>query len=329
MPTNVPPQYYEAETRFRKAKTTEEKIAILEEMMILMPKHKGTDKLRVTLNQKLKKLKEGEDEKKGGKRQTVSVPREGAAQVTLIGAPNVGKSQLITSMTKATPEVAAYPFTTRMPVPGMVVFEDVQIQLIELPAITESSMEVWVPEIIRGSDLLLIMLDLASSDLLDCIDPIIRQLEKHHIFLVKEIPPEEEQKVSVGYMRTMLLGNKVDHPDASANLELFQEWLKNRFYFFGCVSAQDPSTLTLFAKNLFDALKIIRVYTKAPGRKFDKIDPVILPAGATMVDAAKTLHKEIAEKFKFARVWGDGVHDGQQVAKDHILKDGWVLEFHT
>ncbi len=328
MPTNVGPEYHAAEERFRKAKTREEKIAGLEEMLTVMPKHKGTDKLRSTLNQKLKKLKEGGEEKKGGKRKTISVPKEGAAQVVLIGPPNTGKSQLITSLTKATPEVAVYPFTTRMPVPGMMPFENINIQLVEIPAITESAFEIWVPDIVRKADLILIVLDLASPEILEAIDPIVSKLEKHYIFLCKDLPPEEQRKVSAAYIHTFIFGNKIDNPEAQDNLEIFKEWLNNRFDFFGLYSARDPNTLKEFPKQIFDALKIMRVYTKAPGKKIEKKNPIILPSGSTTMDAALSLHKDIAHKLKFARVWGQGMHDGQQIARDHELQDEWVLEFH-
>ncbi|MFH1874395.1 MAG: GTPase [Pseudomonadota bacterium] len=328
MPTNVGPEYHSAELKFRQAKTREEKIACLEEMITVMPKHKGTDKLRSTLNQKLKKLKEGGDEKKGGKRQAVTVPKEGAAQVMLLGPPNSGKSQIINSLTKATPEIAAYPFTTRMPVPGMMPFEDVNIQLVEMPAITETAFEIWTPDIVRKADLALIIVDLASPDLLEILDPIVSKLQKHYIFLCKQIPETEERKVSAAYIRTLIFGNKIDHPEAKDNLEMFKEWLANRFEFIGQYCAQDPNSLQEFPKQLFEALQIIRVYTKAPGKKIEKKDPIILPVGSNTMEAAQSLHKEIAHKLKFARVWGEGMHDGQQIARDHVLQDGWALEFH-
>lgn len=328
MPTNVPPQYLEAEARLRQAKTREEKLAIMEEMMSIMPKHKGTDKLRSELNQKIKKLKESteKEKKKGAKRATFQIPHEGAGQIVLVGPPNGGKSQLLRSLTKATPEVAPYPFTTRIPIPGMVPYEDIKIQLVEVPAITDSVMEIWAPEIVRPADLVIIMVDLGSPDVLDVIDPIINQLEKHYVFLVKEYP--QEKKVGAVYVRTLIFANKFDLPEAQENLPLFEEWLKNRFELIP-ISVMDEEKLKTLPKFFFEALKVIRVYTKAPGRKLEKKDPLILPIGSTMLKAAKNLHREIAGKLKYARVWGQGMHDGQQIARDHVLKDGWVLEFHT
>lgn len=329
MPTNVPPQYHEAEARLRQAKTREEKLAIMEEMMAIMPKHKGTDKLRSELNQKIKKIKEGSDkDKKSGARKAVSVPREGAGQIVLIGPPNGGKSQLICALTKAAPEVAAYPFTTRMPVPGMMPYEDIRIQLVELPAITETALEQFVPDITRNADLAAIVVDLSSPDLLDAVDVVLKQMEKHYIFLVDRVPVPEERKVGAVYLRTVILGNKAELPEASENMPIFEEWLAGRFPFMK-ISAAGEEIKDSLPKKFFELLRIIRVYTKAPGKKLEKQDPLILPIGSTMLDAAEGLHREIAAQLKYARVWGEGMHDGQQIARDHVLQDGWALEFHV
>ena len=328
MPTNVPPQYHEAETRLRQARTREEKLAIMEEMMAIMPKHKGTDKLRSELNQKIKKIKEaGDKEKKSGARKAVTVPREGAGQIVFVGPPNGGKSQLLRMLTNATPEVAAYPFTTRMPVPGMMAFEDIMIQLVELPAITDTAMEQFVPDITRNADIVAVVVDLSAPDLLDAVDIVFKQLEKHHIFLVDKIPGEENRKIGAVYIRTVVLANKAELPDSKDNLGIFEEWLNGRLPLL-TISAASEDIKNDLPGRFFDYLKIIRVYTKAPGKKLEKQDPLILPIGSTVIDAAHGLHKEIAQTLKYARVWGEGMHDGQQVARDQVLKDGWALEFH-
>src|SRR5579883_2524962 len=137
MPANLTPQYMEAERRFKQAETVPDKIAALEEMMSTIPRHKGTEKLQAELKKKMSGLrKEAETAKKGGKRESFIVEREGARQLALVGAPNAGKSQLIRAVTHATPEVADYPYATRIPIPGMLVFENVRLQLVDLPPIS-------------------------------------------------------------------------------------------------------------------------------------------------------------------------------------------------
>src|SRR3989475_13151806 len=114
MPANLTPQYMEAEKRFKQAASLEEKVSALEEMMATIPKHKGTEKLQAELKKKMAGLrKEAEQHKKGGRRDSFVVEREGGRQLALVGAPNSGKAQLLKSMTHATPQVADYPYTQR------------------------------------------------------------------------------------------------------------------------------------------------------------------------------------------------------------------------
>src|SRR5215470_14649965 len=126
MPANLTPQYIEAEKRFKQAQSVQERIDALEEMMATIPKHKGTEKLQADLKKKMSALrKETEHQKKSGRRDSFVVEHEGARQLAMVGAPNSGKSCLLRALTNATPEVAEYPYTTRIPIPGMLVFENV------------------------------------------------------------------------------------------------------------------------------------------------------------------------------------------------------------
>src|SRR4030042_1374884 len=109
MPANLTPQYLEAEKNFRSAKSPLEKIAALEEMLAVMPKHKGTDHLRAELRTRIARLTQSLDKKTATQRASMMIEKVGAGQVAVIGPPNTGKSQLVTSLTKATPVVAAYP----------------------------------------------------------------------------------------------------------------------------------------------------------------------------------------------------------------------------
>ena len=130
MPANLTPQYLEAELKFKQAKTTPDKIKALEVMMAVIPKHKGTERLRGQLKSRMAKLKEELQKRPtvGRAEQVYNIKREGAAQVVLLGLPNSGKSSLLSRITNASSEVADYPFTTQKPVPGMMKFENLQIQ---------------------------------------------------------------------------------------------------------------------------------------------------------------------------------------------------------
>src|SRR3954453_10593164 len=167
MPANLPPQYSKAEEEFRRASAPEERLDKLREMFRLLPKHKGTEKLQAELKQKISRAREDLDGAKAkGRAGGVShrVVREGAGQVALVGPPNAGKSALLAALTAARPEVAAYPFTTRTPQLGMMTWEDVAVQLVDLPAIAPEFLEPWVPGVVRAADAALLVVDLGDDD---------------------------------------------------------------------------------------------------------------------------------------------------------------------
>lgn len=134
MPANLPPEYFEAEKKYKQAATLWEKTAALEVLISTVPKHKGTDKLRADLRRKLSQIREeAVRKKKTGKGDLYVVEKQGAAQVALVGFANSGKSSLLKVLTNANPIIADYPVSTVAPLSGMMVFEDIQFQLVDLP----------------------------------------------------------------------------------------------------------------------------------------------------------------------------------------------------
>ena len=167
MPANLTPAYFEAEKRYRAAETPEEKLEALNEMLRVMPKHKGTDGLRAELRTKIAKFqkesaKQQATARKGG---MYHVPKEGAGQIALVGLTNSGKSSLMAATTSAHVEVGDYPYTTRLPQPGMMRFENVQIQLVDMPPISAQDARPWFAAVLRAADALILMVDLE-------IDPV-------------------------------------------------------------------------------------------------------------------------------------------------------------
>ncbi len=331
MPANLPPQYFEVERRFREAKAIPEKIKALESMLAIMPKHKGTDKLRGQLRSKLSKLKV-ELEKKGGtgrKGSLFNVKREGTAQVVLLGFPNVGKSQLVSVLSNANAEVADYPFSTRKPIPGMVPFENIQIQLVDVPPINFEIGEAWLSPMVRNADALIIMVDL-ESDPLAQMEGVFAKLEGIGI---KPIGSEDEEIDEEGERvfepkKALIAPNKLDLEGAQEKDHMLRERYGNSFPVFS-LSAQKGIGLEDLKRGIFEALNIMRVYTKPPGKKPDLSEPVILKKGSTVEDAGYSVHKDFVRKMKFARIWGSEKYQGQMVKKDYILHDGDVIEFHT
>ena len=328
MPANLPPQYYEAEKRYRAAKDPQEKLRILHELFSIMPKHKGTDKLQADLKSKISKLKkEIQQKKKAGRRSDqFYVEREGAAQVVLTGPANAGKSRILASLTNATPEVAAYPYSTVKPLCGMMLFENIQIQLVDTPPVAAEHMEPWLAGIVRNCDLVLLVVDLGSETMAEEIEAVLGKLEGYKIILERE-EGEVNPADGIAHKKTVILGNKRDLPLFETNLGILKESYGDKLPVFH-ISAEEKANLKELKRYIFDTLQILRVYTKTRGKKADYEDPVIMKVGSTLLDAAREIHKDFARGLKFARVWGEGVFDGQMVQKDFILKDGHVVEFH-
>jgi hypothetical protein len=326
MPANLTPQYLDAEKRFRAAKTPQDKIAALEEMLSVIPKHKGTEHLQGDLKRRLAKLRvEAEQARRRRGGFSIAVDREGAGQVVLAGPPNAGKSALVASLTNAQTEVGDYPFTTRRPIAGMMPFVNIQIQLVDLPAISDEYMEPWVPGLVRPADLVLLVADLASPSLLEDLGRVVAILGRSKVVLVP--PGSPPPPVGWAHRGTLLLGNKVDAPDAEAALEVLRAEYASRFPVHA-VSAKTGQGLEQLRRMIYDGLGIVRVYSKPPGKEPSMQSPVILPKGSTIVEMAGAIHKDFARQLKFARVWGSTKFSGQRVQRDYVVQEGDIIELH-
>ena len=317
MPANLTPQYMEAEKRFKQAESVPDRIAALEEMMATIPRHKGTEKLQAELKKKMSTLrKEAEVGKKGAKRESFAVDREGARQLVLTGAPNSGKSQLLRVLTHATPEVAEYPYTTRTPIPGMLLFENVRLQLIDLPPISPEYTESWVPQIIRNADAVLWVLDLSDDDILEKLEETRRFLAEAHADLTNR--------------KVLMVGNKSDAPESAERAGIVREVYGTAFP-MTTISASTASSVEIeeFKRLVYDFLDVVRVYTKAPGKKPDFTDPYVVARGSTVLDVAEKVHRDFGENLKYARIWGEGKVDGIMVPRDFVISEGDVLELHV
>lgn len=319
MPANLTPQYHEAEERFKKATAHDDKLAALQEMLRVIPKHKGTEKLQADLKRRLAKLRRQPKNKSGAASHKPfhHVEREGAGQVVLCGPPNGGKSSLLDRLTHAEPEVADYPFTTRAPLAGMMPFEDIQIQLVDTPPLAAEVLEPWQMAMIAQADAAVLLFDVNDPLLLEQTDFVLK------LFAERDIALSES-----GRPKVLTLGSKVDAPGGRENFEAWRELYEEKFQPQPFSSRSDEN-LDCFRRTLFKLLDVVRVYTKKPGESPEQAsDPFVLTRGSTALDAAAAVHRDLTENFKFAKVWGKTLFDGQMVERAHVMEDGDVIEIH-
>jgi len=334
MPANLTPQYKEAEQRYREAAGRDEKLAALHEMMALLPKHKGTEKLQADIRRRIAKLEEEAESGRGGAKRADPghVRREGAGQWALVGPPNAGKSALLKALTHAHPEVAPYPFTTHLPLPGMMPFEDVQVQLVDTPAVAEHHTESYMPNLVRGADGVVLVLDPTEDGLAAALAECHVVLDKARVW-PRALPLPADASPYLAARPVLVALNKADLDADGTFAALAGEALAADPIAGGLprwrVSAERGAGLEELRQVLFAELRVVRLYAKEPGKKPDFERPFTLPVGATVGDLAIRVHKELAERLKYARIWGHARFDGQQVDRTHVLADRDVVELHA
>jgi small GTP-binding protein len=318
MPANLPPTYYKLKHQHEAAKTDEERLSLLEEMLRIVPKHKGTEKVVSDLRKRIAVIKKGASGKggksSGKKGYSEHIPKQGAGQIVMLGPPNSGKSHMLASFTKAKSEVSPTPYTTTIPVVGMLPYENIQFQLIDTPSIMQDFISPTVLTLVRNADLCLGVVSLATDSLLDELDMILTVLNDQR---------GDAEDNEVDYL---VVTNQVDTPGASERLEILTEFYGEELHIYP-ISAETGEGKDVLLEGLYNTLDIVRVYPKAPGKPIERDDPIVLPNGATVLDAALGLHKDFAE-FRFARIWGPQWHDGQSVSRNDVVYDGDVVEFH-
>lgn len=325
MPTNLPPDYFEAEKLYKEAQTTEEKIARLEEMMGTIPKHKGTDHLRADLRRRLAKLKEAAQTRKkaGGASSPFSIDREGAGMVVMVGPANTGKSSLLEALTNASPEISEAPYTTWSPMPGMIRVDNVQIQLIDTPPLNPDYVNPELFNLIRRADLVLLVLNLQTNPDRQ-LDDSIRILEEHRIIPANRAHLHDSV-IGKAFVQLVVLTNKCDDEAMVELYDLFCD-LMDREWECLPVSALTGRNLEILKRLIFQKLDIIRIYSKAPNEEPDRTSPFIMKKGSTVEEFARKIHKDFYDNLASARVWGSSLFDGQMVQRDYVLHDEDIVE---
>ena len=329
MAANLTVKYYLAEEAYRRAQTSEERLRRLEVMLQVIPKHKGTDHLQAAIRARIKEARAEVQAERDAPKQgrTFRIPRQGAGTVVVIGAPNSGKSRIVAELTNADPEVADYPFTTREPFPAMMVCRDVLIQLVDTPPVSHTPIEPYLVNYVRTADLVVLAFDGSSDDAPEETLNVIGQLEARKT-LLSDRTGYDEGDFSKLRVQTLLVATHADDADSEMRLALLDE-ISPRELPTLRVELQNQSSCDSLRDAIYGSLGLIRVFTKAPGKPAVHEEPFAIPVGSTVEVLAERVHDDFVERLKFAKVWGSGGHDGQQVGRDHLLNDGDMVELHV
>ena len=345
MPTNVTADYKKAEQAFREARGQRERLDCLREMLRTIPKHKGTENLQAEIKTRIKQLTEEMAGPKKGKHKgpSYTVRPEGAAQIVMLGPPNAGKSSLHAKLTGSHTDIGPYPYTTKLPVPGMIPYHDINMQLVDLPPISQDFMEPWIINALQSADAAMLVLDLSEPECLEHVMAIRERLDERKVVLeerwswlddegANSVPVEEGGSLEDPFLirlPTVLVAAKSDLDSHPGELNALEELLGVDYPAIA-TSVETGQGLEDLTALLFKGLGVVRVYSKVPGRSADTDRPFTVRRGDTVIDVARLVHKDIAATLRFARVWGQsGQFAGQQVGPDHPVADGDIIELHS
>jgi len=331
MPANLTQDYKAAEERYRGARTTPEKLECLQEMLRLIPKHKGTDHMQADIKRRISKLKKESTKKSVKAVHQLYVKPEGIGQIFVLGAPNAGKSQLLKSLTNAAVQVEAYPYTTAMYQPGMMRYVDVWVQLVDMPPISAEAAMPWIPSVARYGNAALFLLSLASDDLLTEAEEVLEFLEKGKVRLAPKGGPFGQLEKGMAALETLLVLTHSKDPDARFRREMLEEMIGDSYPCVEVDFINDPDSVEAIRKPIYQLLHKTRVYTKQPGKPPDNADPFVVRQGTTLEGLAERIHKDIRAGLQYARIWNDdpNMHEGQRVARDYVVQEGDIIEIHS
>jgi small GTP-binding protein len=303
MPANLPPQFFELQNKLKEVKDVKEQIEILEEMLAICPKHKGTERVQEEIKKKIAKLKKKEP-KKIKKEEMYFVKKEGAGQVVILGSPNSGKTSLVNLLCDTNFKVADYPFTTTLPLPGTLKYENILIQIVDTPPLTKDFKPGWLKNLAKQADSILVLIDLTENP---------QEQLKEIMEILKEWKIENE--------KILIVGNKIDSQKALED----HENIKKMFQVIE-VSVKEKIGIEVLKKKIFESLRIIRVFTKKPKHEVDFEKPFILKKDTKLIEFVKEINEEWIEKFKGAKLYSKDLKSFQMVGKDYVLKDGDIIE---
>ncbi|MGV8142436.1 MAG: GTPase [Candidatus Pacearchaeota archaeon] len=300
MPINAGYEYFNAEKKYLAAQTLEERIAGLKELIKTAPKHKSSENLLSELKTRLKKFMEKAEKNASVGKGKKGIRKEGF-QVIIVGYSNAGKSQLLASLTNASPEISAVPYTTTEPIIGTMHYEGVSAQIVDLPGINSKSFDIGL---LHTADLILIT---------------VSKLEDYFSI---------DKSLDKAVNKRILVLTHIDLLDSN-ELRKLEAQLKSKRLNYILVSGKTLAGINDLKKKIFENMGVIRVYTKEPGKPVSTM-PMVRPVGSTVKDVAESIYKGFSKQISETRLTGpSGKFANQRVGIDHVLKDKDVIEFRT
>ena len=302
MTINAHPEYISAEKEYYSAENDEERLDALEKMISVLPGHKGAEKLRAQIRLRYKKLKEKLSKEKKSKKSSgkVGIKKEDM-QAVIVGKTGTGKSSLISLLTNVHTKIADYHFTTKSPVVGIMDYDNIGIQLIEVPAIES---EYYDRGIVNTADTIIV--------LVTAIEQIL----------------EIEKKIEKSKGKKIIVFNKIDLFSENERRKI-SATLSSKRHDFIIISTATGEGIDKLKEKLFQSFPKLRIYTKEPGKEKAK-KPIILPPESTVKNVAEKILKGFSARIKETRIWGpSSKYAGQVVGLNHVMKDMDVVEFRT
>ncbi len=271
-------------------------------MIKVMPGHKSAENLRANLRNRLVRFKEQLEKSKKNKRGSgkPGIKKDGP-QAILIGLTQSGKSSIMELLTNTHPSIGSYPFVTKEPLLGVMHYEGVRIQVVDLPAINSEYADLGL---VNGADTLLIIITSLAD--LDQIEPFLVKSSGKRILIINKVDllAEEDKRKLIAKLQT-----------------------KKSNYLL--ISAKTKANLDLLKKKILESFNIIRIYTQEPNKP-PTAEPFIAKPGTTVEQMAEKIKKSLAKQIKETKIWGpSSKFPGQKVGLSHVLMDKDIVEFHT
>ncbi len=302
MPANASPEFGKAEKKYLEAETDEQRLNALEEMIRHMPQHKSAEKLRANIRTRYKKLRQKlekkEKQKKISKKQGI---KKQGVQIILCGLTNSGKSSLLSKLTNAKTKIDNYQFTTKSPSIGMLDYQGVKFQIIDMPSINHETFDQGIAN---------------TADILLIIITNIKEIKEIQDFLKKSTG-----KKIIVFNKSELLTNKEKRK--------ISETLKSKKYNFILISTKTQEGIEKLKVKLLENSGVIRIYTKEPKKEKSK-KPLILPPHSTVKDVAEKIKSGLSNKIKQAKITGpSSKFPHQKIGLKHVLKDKDIVELYV